>query len=425
MVASKPSLRLLAKQIYRGSIWKMDLILTVSEADLAKALDGNRDYDLNRNLAGAVKNAVKAAATELFGKRLVSFRTLQSGSFSLHSGRINSPSFSVAGIKSEGHFYAGGFHFEMDVKGDTANAVKSIEAARNVDFSGNYGGIREGELRPRLTFKKMRNAGRYIIKLDSLRVAAELLPFNAAAIKACRCHNDLLRPASFWPGWANLMSWTCILCGKRWLCESARLYLETLCNRSGYDNQPFVEIRELANFRDGVSHWARGVPSETRYRADFYGSSISQFYHPYILQESATQGVNERAGENIIRDKLGIPRIGEGWATEAMLIRTVKYLFPALTVDQQASPEWLGRQRFDGFIPEHGIALEYNGEQHYHPVGLFGGEAGLIATQKRDQRKLALAKQHGVEVVIFRYDEVLSEDLIARRVSNAIERQSR
>jgi hypothetical protein len=219
------------------------------------------------------------------------------------------------------------------------------------------------------------------------------------------------------------MSWTCILCGKKWLCRSGEFYLESLCNRSGYDNHPFINLRGLSNFREGVSHWARGVPSETRYRAEFYGSLINQFYYPYILQEAATQGVDNREGENLVRDKLGIPRIGEGWATESMLINTVKYLFPTLSVHQQASPEWLGRQRFDGFIPEYSIALEYNGEQHYQPVSVFGGDAGLAATQARDRRKLALAAENGVEVVIFRFDETLSEELIARRVSKAIERQ--
>ena len=221
------------------------------------------------------------------------------------------------------------------------------------------------------------------------------------------------------------MSWTCILCGKRWLCQSAKVYLEYLCARVGYENQPYFELREHSNFRHGLSHWARGVPSETRYRAESYGSPINQFYSPYILQEAVTQRVDAREAENIVRDRLGIPRIGEGWATEAMLINTVKYLFPALTVHIQASPEWLGRQRFDGFIPEHSIALEYNGEQHYQPVSIFGGEAGLSATRERDKRKLELAKENGVEIVIFRFDETLSEELIARRISKAIDRQAR
>jgi len=403
----------------------MDLIISLSQVDLARALDGNRDFDLNRNLEVAVANAVKAAAFEMFGQRLVSFRTLKAGLFSSYAGRINSPAFSVANIKSEGHFFASGFHYQMDIEGESANAIKAVTAGPNIDFFGNFGQTRERELRPRLTFKGMRRAGRYILKLDSLRIAAELLPFNAFALDACHCHDDLLRPVSNWPGWGTIMSWACILCGKRWLCQSAEMYLESLCNRPGYNNQPFDKLREVSNFRASISHWARGVPSETRYRAEFYGSSINQYYSPYILQESATQGVDKRKGENIVRDKLGIPRIGEGWVTEAMLINTVKYLFPALTVRHQASPEWLGRQRFDGFIPEHNIALEYNGQQHYQPVSIFGGEAGLVATQERDLRKLALAKENGVEVVIFRFDETLSEQLIAGRISKAIDKQAR
>jgi hypothetical protein len=401
----------------------MDLVISLSQSDFAKVLDGNRDFDFGRNLEAALTNAVKAAATEIFSQRLVSLQMLKVGLFSSHAGRINSPAFSVAAIKSEGHFFAAGFHYQMDVEGEAVNAIKSVKAGSNIDFFGNFGGIYEREGRPRLTFKAMRRAGRYTLKLDSLRIAADLLPFTNSAVKACSCPDDLLRPTSNWPGWGKIMSWTCILCGKKWLCRSGEFYLESLCNRSGYDNHPFINLRGLSNFREGVSHWARGVPSETRYRAEFYGSLINQFYYPYILQEAATQGVDNREGENLVRDKLGIPRIGEGWATESMLINTVKYLFPTLSVHQQASPEWLGRQRFDGFIPEYSIALEYNGEQHYQPVSVFGGDAGLAATQARDRRKLALAAENGVEVVIFRFDETLSEELIARRVSKAIERQ--
>lgn len=403
----------------------MELTISIPEAGLAKALDGNRDFDLNRNLEAAVTNAVRAAAENIFGQRLIGFRTIKSGLFTIYAGRINSAAFSIAAIKSEGQFFASGFHFQMDVDGETSNTVKAVKAGPNVDFYGNFGGLSDRVLNPRLTLKRMRRSGRYILKLDSLRISADLLPFDASAIEACGCHDDLLRPVSNWHGWGTIMSWACIRCGKRWLCQSAEMYLESLCNRSGYNNQPFDELRAVSNFRAGISHWARGVPSETRYRADYYGSSINQFYSPYILQESATQGVDKRQGENIVREKLGIPRIGEGWATEAMLINTVKYLFPSLTVNHQASPEWLGRQRFDGFIPEHAIALEYNGQQHYQPVSIFGGEAGLVATQERDRRKLALAKENGVEVVIFRFDETLSEELIAGRISKAIDKQAR
>lgn len=40
------------------------------------------------------------------------------------------------------------------------------------------------------------------------------------------------------------------------------------------------------------------------------------------------------------------------------------------------SPDWLGKQRFDIYIPKYNIAIEYNGEQHYKPIARFGGVLG-------------------------------------------------
>ena len=53
----------------------------------------------------------------------------------------------------------------------------------------------------------------------------------------------------------------------------------------------------------------------------------------------------------------------------------------------EASPEWLGRQRFDIYFPKYNIAVEYNGEQHYQAKECFGGNEGYEKCLERDELK--------------------------------------
>lgn len=53
---------------------------------------------------------------------------------------------------------------------------------------------------------------------------------------------------------------------------------------------------------------------------------------------------------------------------------------PNLEILYEYSPDWLGKQRFDIYIPKYNIAIEYNGEQHYKPMAKFGGVIGYNKT---------------------------------------------
>lgn len=91
--------------------------------------------------------------------------------------------------------------------------------------------------------------------------------------------------------------------------------------------------------------------------------------------------------ESTFRAYLGLKPKSPRWISEQALYDRIKLRFQKLTIVSQASPEWLGRQRFDIYIPEINAAIEYNGLQHYKAVGLFGGHEGLKQTQARDEEK--------------------------------------
>lgn len=62
---------------------------------------------------------------------------------------------------------------------------------------------------------------------------------------------------------------------------------------------------------------------------------------------------------------------------------------------------WLGRQSIDFYIPKYKIAIECQGVQHFQPIDFFGGKDGLIATQKRDEKKKELCENNGVMLLYY------------------------
>ena len=98
--------------------------------------------------------------------------------------------------------------------------------------------------------------------------------------------------------------------------------------------------------------------------------------------------------EDSYRESIGMPKIGEYWRSETELYYSIKEAFKNTKVEQHGSPNWLGLQHLDVYIPEYNIGLEYQGVQHYRPVDYFGGEEAFRKGQERDARKRRLCKDN-------------------------------
>lgn len=119
------------------------------------------------------------------------------------------------------------------------------------------------------------------------------------------------------------------------------------------------------------------------------------------------------AAEEAFRRERSIPEIGRGWVSEVALLDLVRTLWPSAI--HQWRPAFLGMQSVDIHVPELGLAIEYQGQQHYVPVTLFGGEEGLKLTQLRDDKKRALLARHGVRLLEWRFDVPITRpELVAQ-----------
>jgi len=161
-----------------------------------------------------------------------------------------------------------------------------------------------------------------------------------------------------------------------------------------------------------------GKPYQTskygvEYYKQFYLSEI-EYYHYKSIDDSQVHlnyrsdmtHVVEKAifnqcrlilkqAEDLYRESTGMPKIGEGWISETELYYRITEAFQEHEVVHHGSPDWLGRQHLDIYLPRVNIALEYQGTQHYVAVDFFGGQEALEKTKERDERKRIKCYENG------------------------------
>ena len=121
-----------------------------------------------------------------------------------------------------------------------------------------------------------------------------------------------------------------------------------------------------------------------------------------------------REAENVLRENHGLPRIGEGWVEETRLFNLVREVFS--DAQQHASPEWLEPQHLDVYVPSHGLAIEYQGRQHFEAVDFFGGQKAFEKTRSHDERKARKCSANRIALILWRYDESINSHILMRKL---------
>ncbi len=124
--------------------------------------------------------------------------------------------------------------------------------------------------------------------------------------------------------------------------------------------------------------------------------------------------------ENITRQEFGVRKVGEAWVSETLLLNIVRRLLPDDEVIHHYHPDWLEGLELDIFVPRLSLAIEYQGQQHFHAIATWGGEESLKANQERDRLKVLRCSQASVTLVTVDYTEPLTEDYIRQVIAKAI-----
>lgn len=77
--------------------------------------------------------------------------------------------------------------------------------------------------------------------------------------------------------------------------------------------------------------------------------------------------------------------------------------------------------KLDVFCPQYKIAAEYHGRQHfYYTSRFFESKYDFEQAQKRDEKKLQYCIDNGIALIVFRYNDLLTEQAVYDRMLTAI-----
>ncbi len=219
----------------------------------------------------------------------------------------------------------------------------------------------------------------------------------------------------------EFVSFDHIINGSRMFCDCARpahdkIRASAVDIASQYvpNSWPHQVIRFLSNptYSKSICHLCVARSAGPEGAAHRYGDAMQEFVEPYINQLMRSRDLDERTARAEVQQQLGLSR----WLREAEMYQVIKQIFPNDLVLREASPAWLGRQRLDVFLPQRNLALEYQGEQHYQPVSVFGGPDALARAIERDALKKRLCEENSVELVYVRFNDSLSTPSLKHRL---------
>lgn len=104
---------------------------------------------------------------------------------------------------------------------------------------------------------------------------------------------------------------------------------------------------------------------------------------------------------------------------QSALTQAMKKLFPGQKIINEYH---LGeRLKIDVYCPEYKIGAEFHGRQHfYYTKRFFESKYDFIQAQKRDEKKIELCKKNDITLVVFRYNDELTEQAVYDRLLQAI-----
>ena len=200
---------------------------------------------------------------------------------------------------------------------------------------------------------------------------------------------------------------------------NAKTKLEYICNKHTDKASQFVTYNNLKNGY-GCKYCGREKCAESRRlsfedaKAIFANHDMELLEQPYtntsvpmayICKNHLEVGVQYMTTSNAYKQHCPFCNVVKG---EAKIIR---YLTKTNTVFEREKSfiDLLGirgrRLRYDFYLPTYNLLIEYQGEQHEHPVSKFGGFDQFNVQLEHDKRKRCYALSNNIELLeIWYYD---------------------
>ena len=176
----------------------------------------------------------------------------------------------------------------------------------------------------------------------------------------------------------------CLVCrqhGEFWISPAKHLRDKQgcpTCGRRRIDTTDFIQRAKLI-------HGDRYDYSKTIYQGRFIPTTIICPIHGEFLQKP---------------DK-HLSAHGRPLCKESKSERSIREMLKSNNIYFEAQKQfpWLGKQTLDFYLPEYNIAIECQGEQHFHPVSIYKGEEGFKITRERDLRKYQKCLNNNIKIL--------------------------
>lgn len=123
-------------------------------------------------------------------------------------------------------------------------------------------------------------------------------------------------------------------------------------------------------------------------------------------------------------NQLGLERKKIRYYREELMKYFLDQLLPEEERQDNIRPDFLEGLEYDRYYPNLKLAFEYNGIQHYEPMSDSGeSQIAFEKQQERDQYKRELSETNDIHLIVIRYDEDLTLDLIRNRLRHLRERR--
>lgn len=398
----------LAGENKKGAGGLATIQIKVDPGEIEDFRDLAGDDHFERSIIDAATAHVEIAFRKALGDRLLAFRLTSPGRVGWQKKWLDNHKKTVRTALDQGVVRVTWIRPVIDVPHDEP---ETFEFLQDPDVMRLPGAAKIEQANPvaelSIKVKAMKKWKRLTFSHLGVTLPVSGFPWAGVDPRACTCPEHAIIPHLY----GIVPTYVCGICGRRSWCGCMSDVVEILRTRENYNTQPILDLIKSADGpRDKACHLCRGVPVTS---TPDYGEKglkgLMLQYRPYHHMAAIANGWDWKEAENSVRERLSIPRIGEGWIGEAMLLKRVRALFPDEEIVHQGSPDWLGRQRFDIWMPGRKVAIEYNGEQHYSAVSAFGGDEAFERTKIRDELKRKLCLDNDAALIEIPYYRPLED----------------
>lgn len=183
-------------------------------------------------------------------------------------------------------------------------------------------------------------------------------------------------------------------------------YIQQEYFRLGIDKYQFSELSVLEDVCDSELYDSLKRLRELSKKL-YADSSIEEKWESKKLWQQIDNTI-----ENSVRVQLGFKKIGDSWISETILFGIVQQIFDGSEIVRHYRPNWLEGLELDVYVPDHNIAFEYQGIQHFVAVKHWGGEAQLQKQKEHDARKKKICLERGVNLICINYNDPLTTEFV-------------